>query len=103
MRRSFRMTGEQIAEALRLARSSVARWLAEAGLSRRARLGPAEPVRRYQRERPGALIPIDIKTLGRFAGPGHRVTGARTGQRNKGAGRDVVHIAVDDAARLADA
>ena len=92
MRRTFKMTGEQIAEALRLSRSSVARWLAEAGLSRLARLGPAEPVRRYQRERPGELIHIDIKKLGRFARPGHR---------NKGAGWDFVHVAIDDATRLA--
>lgn len=101
MRRTFKMTGEQIAEALRLARSSVARWLAEAGLSRLARLTPAEPVRRYQRERPGELIHIDIKKLGRFARPGHRVTGARTGHGNRGAGWDFVHVAIDDATRLA--
>ena len=101
MRRAFGMTGEAIAEALRLARSSVARWLAAAGLSRLARLGPAEPVRRYQRERPGELIHIDIKKLGRFARPGHRVTGARTGNRNTGAGWDFVHVAIDDATRLA--
>jgi len=101
MRRTFHMTGEQIAEALRLARSSVARWLAAAGLSRLARLGPVEPVRRYQRERPGELIHIDIKKLGRFARPGHRVTGARKGNRNTGAGWDFVHVAIDDATRLA--
>ena len=101
MRRTFRMTGEAIAEALRLSRSSVARWLAEAGLSRLARLGPAEPVRRYQRERPGELIHIDIKTLGRFARPGHRVTRGRAGNRNTGAGWDFVHVAIDDATRLA--
>ena len=101
MRRTFKMTGEQIAEALRLARSSVARWLAEAGLSRLARLAPAEPVRRYQRERPGELIHIDIKKLGRFARPGHRVTRVRAGNRNTGAGWDFVHVAIDDATRLA--
>jgi len=61
----------------------LARWLADAGLSR---FSPAEPVRRYQRERPGELIDIDIKTLGRFARPGIRVTGRRAGNRNTGAG-----------------
>ena len=47
------------------------------------------------------MIHIDIKKLGRFDRPGHRVTGTRTGCRNRGAGWDFVHVAVDDATRLA--
>ena len=43
---------------------------------------PAEPVRRYERQHPGGLIHIDIKKLGRFDRPGHRVAGDRTGQSN---------------------
>lgn len=101
MRRALRLTGAQIAARLGLARSSVARWLRRAGLGKLAQLDPPEPVRRYQRDRPGELIHLDIKKLGRFDRPGHRVTGTRTGCRNRGAGWDFVHVAVDDATRLA--
>lgn len=101
LRRSLRMTGAEIARKLGLARSTVARWLRRSGLGRLARLDPPEPVRRYQRERPGELIHLDIKKLGRFDQPGHRVTGTRAGCRNRGAGWDFVHVAVDDATRLA--
>lgn len=100
LRRSLRMTGAAIAAKLGLARSTVARWLRHEGLGRLARIDPPEPVRRYQRERPGELIHLDIKKLGRFDHPGHRVTGDRRG-RNRGAGWDFVHVAVDDATRLA--
>lgn len=62
---------------------------------------PPAPARRYQRERPGELIHLDIKKLGRFDQPGHRVTGTRLGCRNRGAGWDFVHVAVADATRLA--
>lgn len=101
LRRSLRLTGAEIAHKLGLARSTVARWLARAGMERLARLDPPEPVRRYQRARPGELIHLDIKKLGRFDRPGHRVTGTRTGCRNRGAGWDFVHVAVDDTTRLA--
>jgi transposase InsO family protein len=96
LRRSLRMTGAAIATRLALARSTVARWLRREGLGRLSRIDPPEPVRRYQRERPGELIHLDIKKLGRFDRPGHRVTGTRAGCRNRGAGWDVVHVAVDD-------
>lgn len=101
LRRSLRMTGAAIAAKLGLARSTVSRWLRRAGLGLLARIDPPEPVRRYQRERPGELIHLDIKKLGRFDQPGHRVTGTRLGCRNRGAGWDFVHVAVDDATRLA--
>jgi len=100
LRRSLRMTGAAIAAKPGLARSTVARWLRREGLGRLARVDPPEPVRRYQRERPGELIHLDIKKLGRFDHPGHRVTGDRR-RRNRGAGWDFVHVAVDDATRLA--
>ena len=100
LRRTLRMTGAAIAAKLGLARSTVARWLRREGLGRLDRIDPSEPVRRYQRERPGELIHLDIKKLGRFDHPGHRVTGDRRG-RNRGAGWDFVHVAVDDATRLA--
>jgi transposase InsO family protein len=101
LRRSLRMTGAAIAAKLGLARSTVARWLRREGLGRLAWIDPPEPVRRYQRERPGELIHLDIKKLGRFDQPGHRVTGTRAGCRNRGAGWDFVHVAIDDATRLA--
>jgi transposase InsO family protein len=101
LRRTLRMTGAAIAAKLGLARSTVARWLKREGLGRLARIDPPEPVRRYQRERAGELIHLDIKKLGRFDQPGHRVTGTRAGCRNRGAGWDFVHVAVDDATRLA--
>ena len=101
LRRSLRMTGAEIAAKLGLARSTVSRWLKRMGLGRLSRIDPPAPVRRYQRERPGELIHLDIKKLGRFDRPGHRVTGTRSGCRNRGAGWDFVHVAVDDATRLA--
>ncbi len=97
----LRLAGAEIARKLGLARSTVARWLARAGMGRLARLDPPEPVRRYQRARPGELIHLDIKKLGRFDRHGHRVTGTRRGCRNRGAGWDFVHVAVDDTTRLA--
>jgi hypothetical protein len=58
--------------------------------------GPAEEVVRYERSRPGELIHVDIKKLGRILKPGHRVTGDRS-QRAKGrAGWQYVFVAVDD-------
>jgi hypothetical protein len=68
------------------------------------------PVVRYERDRPGDMIHIDIKKLGRFDRPGHRITGNRTAQssaRGKrggevwGAGWESVHVSIDDASRLA--
>jgi transposase InsO family protein len=100
LRRSLRMTGAAIAAKLGLARSTVSRWLRREGLGRLAQIDPPEPVRRYQRERPGELIHLDIKKLGRFDQPGHRVTRTRVGCRNRGVGWDFVHVAVDDATRL---
>lgn len=101
LRRRLRLTGAAIAAKLGLPRSTVARWLTRRGLGRLSRLDPPEPVRRYQRARPGELVHLDIKKLGRFERPGHRITGTRKGCRNRGAGWDFVHVAVDDATRMA--
>ncbi len=78
LRRGLRMTGAAIAARLGLARSTVARWLRREALGLLARIDPPEPVRRFQRERPGELIHPDIKKPGRFDQPGHHVTGTRT-------------------------
>jgi len=64
---------------------------------------------RYERQRPGELIHIDVKKLGRILQPGHRMTGDRRSRRKTGrgatrksvAGWEFVHIAIDDATRLA--
>lgn len=102
LRRAYRLTAAEIAERLRLARSTIARWLRQAGIGRLAWLEPQEPPRRYQRERPGELLHLDIKKLGRFSRIGHRITGDRRGQSNtRGVGWDFVHVAIDDATRLA--
>lgn len=98
--RHLRLTGREIARKLRMARSTVAAVLRRAGLARLRDLVPPEPDRRYEHERPGDLIHLDIKKLGRIEKPGHRVTGDRS-KRCRGAGWEYVHVAIDDASRLA--
>jgi len=58
-------------------------------------------MQRYEREHPGDLFHIDIKSLARFRKVGHRITGDRQQGRSYGVGYDKVHVAVDDATRLA--
>ena len=100
--RRQRWTGKQIAAAVGVSPATVSRVLRRLGLSRMRDLEPAEPVRRYEREHPGELIHIDIKKLGRFDRVGHRITGDRRGQSNaRGIGWEFVHVAIDDASRLA--
>jgi transposase len=101
LRRDYRMTAAEITDRLCLARSTLARWLKALGLGRLSALDSRPPVIRDQRERPGELIHLDIQSLGRFNNPGHRVTGGRKGNRNRGAGWDCVHVAIDDATRQA--
>lgn len=97
--RRYRMTGERIAQSLRIPRATVARVLQIAGLGKLKDLEPKDPVIRYERAVPGELIHIDIKKLGRINGVGHRITGDR---RHRGhAGWEYVFVAVDDASRLA--
>jgi transposase InsO family protein len=98
--RRRRCTGPQIATRVGLSTATVARILARAGLSRLKSLEPKEPVVRYQRERPGELIHVDIKKLGRIGRIGHRIHGDRTA-RVRGIGWEFVHVAIDDASRMA--
>ena len=100
--RRQRLTGLTIARTLGLARSSVGAVLRRIGLGKLAALEPKTPVIRYERAAPGELIHLDIKKLGRFSQPGHRVTGRGPGTHS-GAGRgwDYLHVCVDDASRLA--
>lgn len=99
--RRQRRTGKQIAAALHISPATVSRILKRLGLNRISALQPAEPVRRYERAKPGEMIHIDIKKLGRFARAGHRVTGSRQDCRNAGAGWEFVHVAIDDHSRIA--
>ena len=99
--RQTRLTGARIAAQLGRPRSTVALILKRAGQQRLRNPQPAEPIQRYQRERPGELLHLDVKKLGRIAGLiGHRITGDR-GRRVEGAGWEYVHVAIDDASRLA--
>ncbi|MEM8663314.1 MAG: IS481 family transposase [Pseudomonadota bacterium] len=100
--RRQRMSGPAIARRLSMPRSTVGAILRRIGLGKLSALDEKPPVRRYQRERPGELIHIDTKKLGRIDGIGHRITGERRGQSNKrGTGWEVLHVAIDDASRLA--
>ena len=81
------MTGKAIAVETGVSTATVSRVLKRLGLNRLSALEPAEPPRRYQRERPGELIHVDIKKPGRFSTPGHLVRGRRSEQwRNRQAG-----------------
>jgi transposase InsO family protein len=108
--RRLRMTATQIALALAMALSTVSAVLKRVGLGKRSRLEPPEPPNRYERRRPGELIHVDVKKLGRILRPGHRITGKRRqtattytpdGRRIGDAGWEFVHIAIDDHSRLA--
>ncbi len=112
--RRLRLTGPEIAETLEMAISTVSAVLKRIGLGKLSRLGPEEPIRRYEKSRPGELIHIDVKKLGRIGphGAGHRMLGrswakegrTRTdaeGVRRLQTGWERVHVCVDDATRLA--
>jgi transposase InsO family protein len=112
--RRLRMTAVEISELLELPPSTVSAVLRRKGLGRLSRLEPPEPPNRYERSRPGELIHVDVKKLGRIGpkGPGHRVTGSRhrnptrrdrDGHDRRTVGWEFVHVAVDDATRLAHA
>ena len=106
--RKLFMTAAEIAELLGMALSTVSAVLKRIGLGKRSRLTPPEPPNRYERKRPGELVHLDTKKLGRIAGAGHRMTGNRRSQNARRARRargelgwEFVYVAVDDATRLA--
>ncbi len=112
--RKLRLTGPQSAELLGMATSTVSAVLRRIGLGKLSRLEPPEPIRRYEKQRPGELIHIDVKKLGRIGphGAGHRVLGRswgkegttrtdREGVRRNQTGWERVHVCIDDATRLA--
>jgi transposase InsO family protein len=110
--RRLRFTAAEIAELLGMALSTVSGILTRLGLGRLGRLGLEQPVR-YERSKPGELVHIDVKKLGRIeGGAGKRVRGGthshynatftdRAGKRRNTVGWEYVHIAVDDYSRLA--
>jgi transposase InsO family protein len=109
--RRLRFTAAEIAETLDMALSTVSGILTRSGMGRLGRLG-LEPARRYERSRPGELVHVDVKKLGRIVGgAGWRVRGGaqhynRTftdedGHRRTTVGYEFVHVAVDDYSRLA--
>ena len=97
--RRRRLTQARIAASLGVSKSTVGRVLARAGLSKLRDLEPSEPVVRYEHERPGDLVHIDTKKLGRIERMSHRVTGNRRDTMN-GAGWEFLFVAIDDNARL---
>jgi transposase InsO family protein len=102
--RRLRMTAAEIAETLAMPLSTVSAVLGRLGMGRLGRLG-LERAERYERSRPGELVHVDVKRLGRIARPGHRVFG-RTSNRGWQRrlfehGWEFVHVAVDDYSRLA--
>jgi transposase InsO family protein len=109
--RRLRMTAAEIAETLAMPLSTVSGILTRLGLGRLGRLG-LEPAARYQRARPGELVHVDVKKLGRIVGgAGWRVRGGaqhynrtftdKDGHRRTTVGYEFVHVAVDDYSRLA--
>ena len=110
--RRLRFTAPELADLLELPCSTISGVLKRIGMGKLGRLG-LQPAVRYERQRPGELIHIDVKKLGRIdGGPGKRVTGGRRhnrqprrqdadGVRRLRAGWDAVHVAIDDATRLA--
>ena len=89
-----------VAGQLGLPASTVWKVLRRYGVSR-LRLPAREPVRRYERARPGELLHVDIKKLGRFWTLGKRVLGSEVGNRSRHAGWQYLHLAIDDHSRLA--
>jgi transposase InsO family protein len=110
--RQLRMTAAEIAETLSMALSTVSGILRRLGLGRLGRTGLERPCR-YERSRPGELVHVDVKRLGRIqGGAGKRVRGGRykhwnprvtdaAGRRRLTVGWEFVHIAIDDHSRLA--
>jgi transposase InsO family protein len=109
--RRLRFTAPEIAEVLVMALSTVSGILTRIGMGKLGRLG-LEPARRYEWQRPGELIHIDVKKLGRIqGGAGKRITGGsshynttftdQAGNRRNTVGWDFIHIAIDDCTRLA--
>ncbi len=93
--RRLRMTAAEVAEILRMPLSTVSAVLRRIGLGKRSRREPFEPANRDECARAGELVHVDVKRLGRFTRPGHRLLGRGWGRFEEGAGYDYVHVCVD--------
>jgi transposase InsO family protein len=102
-RRRHRQGPHRLAWRLGMARSTIYGVLRRHGMSRLAHTDrPSGAVVRYQRERPGELVHLDVKKLGRIPrGGGHRIHGRATARRGRGIGYDYLHSAIDDRSRVA--
>ena len=97
--RQAKLVADEIATRLPLARSTVSAALSRLGLGRLRYLNPPPPVQRYEWARPGELLHMDTKKLGRIVRPGHRITGDRRDTVD-GAGWEYAHVAIDDCSRF---
>jgi transposase InsO family protein len=98
--RQLEWTGAQIAEVVHVSRATVARTLSQLGLARLEALQARPVIQRYEWPRPGQLLHLDIKKLGRIGHIGHRITGDRRRQA-RGIGWELVHVCIDDCSRVA--
>jgi transposase InsO family protein len=98
--RRLRRTGAEIAAIVRVSPATVSRTLRMLALNKLSALDPPVPARRYEWARPGQLVHVDVKKLGRIGQIGHRITGDRR-SRVRGIGWEYVHVCVDDCSRLA--
>ena len=98
--RAQRWPQHAIARRLSMPRSTVGAVLRRHQLGRLPPLTAPPPVIRYQRARPGELLHVDIKPLGRIGQVGHRIHGDHS-RRSRGVGWDQVHVCIDDATRVA--
>ncbi len=97
--RQAKLVAQEIAHQLPLARSTVSAVLKRMGLARLRYLNPPPPVQRYEWSRPGEMIHMDIKKLGRIVQPSHRVTGDRR-HSLRNVGWEYAHVAIDDCTRF---
>lgn len=95
-----RLVAHQIARLLGMARSTVSAVLARLGLGRLRVLEPKEPANSYERDRPGEMVHLDTKKLGRIRGIGHRIDGVRK-HTTRGIGWEYAHVCIDDHSRVA--
>jgi transposase InsO family protein len=102
--RRERRTQEHIAGELGISKASVSRILKRRGLSLLSSIEPQQARPRYERDKPGEIVHLDVKKLGRFNSIGHRITGRRKGRcSSQSAGWEYVHVAIDDHSRVARA
>jgi Transposase./Integrase core domain. len=105
LRQARKLGPARLGPILGLPASTIHRILTRHGLNRLAHLDrpTGQVIRRYERDRPGELLHVDVKKLGRIPdGGGHKVLGRQAGRATRSKmGFDYVHSAVDDHSRLA--